>query len=112
VTYRIVLETCFNCGLCRRVCPTEAIKYYTTGSRTHIIDEEWCVDCDLCAKICPVACIASHPAVQPAAAQLELARAKARGFAKKQRADLQAVDARIEAFVATTPAGDERRIDD
>ena len=112
MTYRVVLETCFNCGLCRQVCPTEAIKYYTTGSRTHVIDEEWCVDCNLCAKICPVECIASHPDVQPAAAQLELARAKARGFAKQQRTDLKVVDARIDAFVTTMQVEAEGGIDD
>ncbi len=64
------------------------------------------MDCALCAKICPVECIESYPDIQPAAAQLEAAKAKARGFALKQRTDQQAVDARMTAFVAAGGRGE------
>ena len=101
MTYRIDLDVCFNCGLCRRVCPTEAVQYYMTGGRTHVVVDDWCIDCDLCAQICPVACIHHHPEIQPAAEQLEAAKTRARGFAKKLRDENRAIDQRIDVFVAS-----------
>ena len=104
MTFRVDLGPCINCGLCRRVCPTEAVKYYTTGRRTHVIDDDWCIDCALCAHICPVDCIDHLPQIQPAPEQLELAKAKARTFAKQQRQEQRTIDDRTAAFLASKAA--------
>ncbi|MCZ6544142.1 MAG: 4Fe-4S binding protein [Chloroflexi bacterium] len=104
MTFRVDLGPCINCGLCRLVCPTEAVKYYTTGRRTHVIDDDWCIDCALCAHICPVDCIDHLPQIQPAPEQLELAKAKARTFAKQQREKQRTIDDRAAAFLASKPA--------
>ena len=101
MTYRIDLALCFNCGLCRRICPTEAVTYYTTGHRTHVIEDEWCIDCALCAPVCPVDCITHLPDIQPPPEQLAVAQAKARDFAKRDREQTQGIDSRIAAFVGS-----------
>lgn len=82
---RIDLEGCINCSLCRRACPTEAINYYSTGKRTHVVDQAWCIGCDICVKLCPVDCIEPDPAYRIDADQLELAKEKARVWAKRRR---------------------------
>jgi electron transport complex protein RnfB len=83
---KIDLARCINCSLCRRSCPTEAINYFSTGKRTHVIDPDWCIGCDICVQVCPVDCIHEDPdyAVDPQ--QLELAKDRARSFAKRQHA--------------------------
>jgi Pyruvate/2-oxoacid:ferredoxin oxidoreductase delta subunit len=81
---RIDLQRCINCSLCRRACPTEAINYFSTGHRTHVIDPAWCIGCDICAKVCPVDCIDEDPSYVPDPAQLEIAKERARAFAKRQ----------------------------
>ncbi len=55
----IDLTACINCGWCRRVCPTETIKYFSTGHRTHVVEPDGCIDCGICVPVCPVNCI--HP---------------------------------------------------
>ncbi len=80
----IDLQRCINCSLCRRACPTEAINYFSTGHRTHVIDPAWCIGCDICAKVCPVDCIDEDPSYVPDPAQLEIAKERARAFAKRQ----------------------------
>ena len=81
----IDLVQCINCGWCRRVCPTETIKYFATGHRTHIVEADGCIDCGICMPICPVQCI--HPVedytVSPE--HLAAAREKAKSFAANQR---------------------------
>ena len=57
----IDLAACINCGWCRRVCPTETIKYFATGHRTHVVDPDGCIDCGICMPVCPVDCIAMVP---------------------------------------------------
>jgi len=81
---RIDLGPCINCSLCRRACPTEAINYFSTGKRTHVVDPEWCIGCDICIKVCPVDCIDPDPSYVVDPAQLELAKAKAHVWAKRQ----------------------------
>ncbi len=100
----IDLVACINCGWCRRVCPTETIKYFATGHRTHIVEPDGCIDCGICVPICPVNCI--HPVTEydVAPALLDAARTKAKTFAAKQRKvkqDRDAVVARTLARLAS-----------
>ena len=81
---RIDLQRCINCSLCRRACPSEAINYFSTGHRTHVIDPAWCIGCDICVKVCPVDCIDEDPSYVADPAQLELAKQRAREFAHRQ----------------------------
>ena len=83
---RIDLGRCINCSLCRRACPTEAINYFSTGHRTHVIDPDWCIGCDICVQVCPVDCIDAAPSYAADPAQLELAKDRARAFAKRRHA--------------------------
>jgi formate hydrogenlyase subunit 6/NADH:ubiquinone oxidoreductase subunit I len=81
---QIDLTECINCSWCRRVCPTETIKYFATGHRTHVVEPDGCIDCGICVQVCPVDCI--HPAeYEVPADRLEAAKAKARAFAGNQR---------------------------
>ncbi len=80
----IDLHKCINCSWCRRTCPTETIKYFATGRRTHVVEPDGCIDCGICVQVCPVDCI--HPRdyeVEPNT--LEAAKEKARAYAGHQR---------------------------
>ena len=49
-------EKCTGCGLCKNICPRNAIQMVpkeTTGHFYPVIDSEKCVDCGLCRKMCP-----------------------------------------------------------
>ena len=81
---------CINCSLCRRACPTEAINYFSTGKRTHVIDKELCIGCDICVKLCPMDCINVDLEYKPDLEKLAAAKEKARAFAKRQRGVLTA----------------------
>lgn len=81
----IDLRECINCGWCRRTCPTETIKYFATGHRTHIVEPDGCIDCGICVKVCPVDCIYPVEDYSVAPDLLEAARDKARGYAGNQR---------------------------
>jgi electron transport complex protein RnfB len=83
---RIDLGPCINCSLCRRACPTEAIQFFSTGKRTHVVDATWCIGCDICVQVCPVDCIDEDPDYHLEPEQLERAKEKARAFAKRQHA--------------------------
>lgn len=85
MAYTIDLGPCINCGLCRRACPTETIRYFTTGHRTHVIDPAGCINCDLCAQACPVSCIGRDPAYVHDPQELAAARQKARAWARRRR---------------------------
>jgi electron transport complex protein RnfB len=81
----IDLEACINCGWCRRVCPTETIKYFSTHHRTHVVEADGCIDCGICMPVCPVQCIYPVQDYVVAPEKLEAAKAKARAYAAKQR---------------------------
>jgi electron transport complex protein RnfB len=81
---KIDLQRCINCSLCRRACPTEAINYFSTGHRTHVVNPKDCIGCDICVKVCPVDCIHEDPDYVIDAGALALAKDKARAFAKRQ----------------------------
>lgn len=81
---RIELEPCINCGLCRRACPTETIRFFTTGRRTHVVEATGCIDCDRCVQVCPEACIVPDTAYIHDPVELEEAKAKARAWASRQ----------------------------
>lgn len=82
MAYTINLASCINCGLCRRACPTDTIRYFTTHHRTHVIEPEGCIDCDLCAQACPVDCIAKDPRYVHDPAELAAAKQKAKAWAR------------------------------
>ncbi|MBF6600924.1 MAG: 4Fe-4S binding protein [Dehalococcoidia bacterium] len=98
----IDLAKCINCSWCRRVCPTETIRYFSTGHRTHVVDRDGCIDCGICVKVCPIDCI--HPeAYDVPPPQLEAARERARAYAANQRRlklDREALVARTLAKIA------------
>jgi formate hydrogenlyase subunit 6/NADH:ubiquinone oxidoreductase subunit I len=95
----IDLKACINCGWCRRVCPTETIKYFSTGHRTHIVEADGCIDCGICTPVCPVACIypAEYDVPQD---KLEAAKAKARSHAANERRMKRDRDAVVERTLA------------
>lgn len=104
----ISLAECINCGWCRRVCPTETIKYFTTGHRTHIVEPDGCIDCGICVPVCPVKCIRPVPEYTVAPEKLAAAKANARAFAanqRKMRLDREAVVERTLARLASRAAG-------
>jgi formate hydrogenlyase subunit 6/NADH:ubiquinone oxidoreductase subunit I len=84
MAYVIDLTPCINCSICRRVCPTECIHYFTTGHRTHVIDPAYCIDCGICARECPVACISHDPTYVHDPAPLAEAKAHAKAWARRR----------------------------
>jgi formate hydrogenlyase subunit 6/NADH:ubiquinone oxidoreductase subunit I len=101
----IDLAECINCGWCRRVCPTETIKYFATGHRTHVVEPDGCIDCGICTPICPVHCIHPVPEYTVAPEKLELAKAKAKAYAAKQRKVKRDREAIVAATIAKLNAG-------
>jgi formate hydrogenlyase subunit 6/NADH:ubiquinone oxidoreductase subunit I len=104
----IDLAECINCGWCRRVCPTETIKYFSTGHRTHVVQPDGCIDCGICPPVCPVDCIRPVPDYVVSPEKLDAAKAKARTYAARQRRmklDRDAVVARTLAKLAGSAAG-------
>jgi len=81
---KIDLQRCINCSLCRRACPTEAINFFSTGHRTHIVEPKDCIGCDLCVQVCPVDCIHEDTDYVVDPGELAIAREKARAWAKRQ----------------------------
>ncbi len=78
------LEPCITCGLCRRACPTDTIRYFATGRRTHVVEPAGCIDCDLCVKVCPAFCIHPDPSYTHVPVEREAAKARARAWAGRQ----------------------------
>jgi formate hydrogenlyase subunit 6/NADH:ubiquinone oxidoreductase subunit I len=81
----IDLEACINCGWCRRVCPTETIKYFSTRRRTHVVEPDGCIDCGICAPICPVDAIYPVEDYVVPAEKLAAARERAKAYAARTR---------------------------
>lgn len=50
IQYRIIEANCVGCGLCRRVCPSDAISGELRG--VHLIDQEKCIKCGACIPKC------------------------------------------------------------
>ena len=96
----IDLAGCINCGWCRRVCPTETIKYFSTKHRTHIVDPDGCIDCGICVPVCPVDVIYAVPDYVVAPEKLALAKTKAKLFAANQRRMKQDRDGVVERTLA------------
>lgn len=55
IHYEIVADECKGCGLCVKVCPTQAI----SGERRqpHVIDQDKCIKCNSCFDRCPFGAI-------------------------------------------------------
>jgi ferredoxin len=100
----IDLGRCINCSWCRRVCPTETIKYFATGHRTHIVERDGCIDCGICTAVCPVHCIDPDPYEVPAA-KLEAAKEHARAYAAEQRRMKLGRDALVARTLAKLAGG-------
>ena len=87
----ILLDPCINCGLCRKACPTETIHFFTTGRRTHVVDPSGCIDCDICIPVCPERCIVRDEEYVHEPAVLEVAKVRARDWARRRNALRQRV---------------------
>ena len=48
-------KTCVACGVCRKVCPKQAVEIIKGCCAKVSIDK--CVGCGICAKNCPAGCI-------------------------------------------------------
>ena len=101
---RIELDRCINCGLCRRACPTETIRYFTTGRRTHVVEASGCIDCNLCVPVCPEDCIVSDLDYAHDAGELEAAKGRAREWARRRNATKRATRERALAAIAAVRA--------
>ena len=57
LTYKIVKDTCFGCGMCAKQCPADAIKvtdYVAPGKKkpAYEIDPDKCIKCGACMSTC------------------------------------------------------------
>ncbi|MEP6870801.1 MAG: ferredoxin family protein [Anaerolineaceae bacterium] len=100
----IELGACINCGLCRRVCPTETIHFFTTNRRTHVVEPAGCIDCDKCIQVCPEGCITADAGYTHDPIELAAARTKAKAWAHRQNENRQKLRARALAGVRAAGA--------
>ena len=57
LTYKIVKDSCFGCGMCAKQCPADAIKvtdYTAPGKKkpAYEIDPDKCIKCGACMSTC------------------------------------------------------------
>lgn len=50
----VITDKCDKQGLCKPVCPVEAI---SEGDKKYVIDESLCIECGACEAICPISAI-------------------------------------------------------
>ncbi|MBW2675549.1 MAG: 4Fe-4S binding protein, partial [Deltaproteobacteria bacterium] len=50
IRFEIDVDKCKCCGLCARVCPTDAIAW--AKKELPILDKEKCVKCKACIRVC------------------------------------------------------------
>ncbi|MCC6382020.1 MAG: 4Fe-4S dicluster domain-containing protein [Dehalococcoidia bacterium] len=82
---------CINCGNCRHVCPTAAIRYFDTADLQHRIEPAACIDCGLCVDACPVEVIVPDTDYVHDAAVLAGAKALAARTWRTRGPQIQAV---------------------
>jgi NAD-dependent dihydropyrimidine dehydrogenase PreA subunit len=51
LAYRLLPEKCIKCGICKNVCPVDAIEM-KIGKSMPIIAHATCIQCDRCIKNC------------------------------------------------------------
>lgn len=59
--YRIDMEQCFLCGLCKPACAYDSVK---ETSRSFFIDQDYCIKCKACYDVCPVKAVKIEPSKQ------------------------------------------------
>lgn len=101
---RIELSDCINCGLCRKACPTETIRFFTTRRRTHVVEPAGCIDCDLCVQVCPENCIVPDPEYAHDSTELEAAKARARAWSAAQNVLKRGIHDRAAAAIQKVSA--------
>lgn len=52
-SYSINDNLCISCGICRRVCPSDAIQVNENSRKKYSINPSECLVCGKCAEICP-----------------------------------------------------------
>ena len=57
-TYLIDTQKCFVCGLCKKVCPADAVIETSDGFE---IDQDKCIKCKVCYNVCPIKIITVEP---------------------------------------------------
>jgi coenzyme F420 hydrogenase subunit beta len=54
VSRTVYLQLCVSCGLCKAICPHDAIKLvFMNGQYLPVINDDSCSKCGLCLKVCP-----------------------------------------------------------
>jgi ferredoxin len=59
VVTRLREDLCVGCGICTKVCPTQALTL--SGRKAHL-DLKKCIGCGRCAPVCPTGAIQPIPA--------------------------------------------------
>jgi formate hydrogenlyase subunit 6/NADH:ubiquinone oxidoreductase subunit I len=54
MAYIIYKDKCISCGVCKPLCPAQAIEEHDGAYK---IDVTKCIDCGICEPVCPVEAI-------------------------------------------------------